>query len=94
MTVRCPSTGLVTPGGAQSIVTGLGLPFLLEALVLRLALAVDGDPATIVPGPGRHLIRVGPVSARFVLPVARSARPRRQEPRQWRARGRNGLGAV
>jgi iron complex transport system substrate-binding protein len=38
-------------GGATSFVTVLSLPFLLEDLVPRLALAVDGDPATVVPGP-------------------------------------------
>jgi iron complex transport system substrate-binding protein len=38
-------------GGATSFVSVLSLPFLLEGLVPRLALAVDGDPATAVPGP-------------------------------------------
>ena len=36
-------------GAATSFVTVLSLPFLLEGLVPRLALAVDGDPATVVP---------------------------------------------
>jgi iron complex transport system substrate-binding protein len=36
-------------GGATSFVTVLSLPYLLEGLVPRLALAVDGDPATVVP---------------------------------------------
>ncbi len=36
-------------GGATSFVSPLSLPFLLEGLVPRLALAVDGDPATEVP---------------------------------------------
>ncbi len=36
-------------GGATSFVTVLSLPFLLDGLVPRLALAVDGDPATVVP---------------------------------------------
>ena len=36
-------------GGATSFVSVLSLPFLLEGLVPRLALAVDGDPATEVP---------------------------------------------
>jgi iron complex transport system substrate-binding protein len=38
-------------GGATSFVSVLSLPFLLDELVPRLALAVDGDPATVVPGP-------------------------------------------
>jgi iron complex transport system substrate-binding protein len=36
-------------GGATSFVTVLSLPYLLEGLAPRLALAVDGDPATVVP---------------------------------------------
>lgn len=39
-------TGL---GGATSFVTVLSLPELLDGLVPRLALAVDGDPSTEVP---------------------------------------------
>lgn len=39
-------------GAATSFVTPLSLPFLLEGLVPRLASAIDGDPATEVPGAG------------------------------------------
>lgn len=38
-----------TLGGATSFVTVLSLPYLLDELVPRLAAAVDGDPATVVP---------------------------------------------
>jgi iron complex transport system substrate-binding protein len=38
-------------GGATSFVTVLSLPYLLEELVPRLALALDGDPGTVVPAP-------------------------------------------
>jgi iron complex transport system substrate-binding protein len=37
-------------GGATSFVTVLSLPYLLDGLVPMLAAAVDGDPATLVPG--------------------------------------------
>lgn len=36
-------------GGATSFVTVLSLPYLLDNLVPMLAVAVDGDPATVVP---------------------------------------------
>lgn len=36
-------------GAATSFVTALSLPFLLDGLVPRLAAAIDGDPATVVP---------------------------------------------
>lgn len=36
-------------GAATSFVTVVSLPYLLDGLVPRLAAAVDGDPATVVP---------------------------------------------
>lgn len=36
-------------GGATSFVTVLSLPYLLEGLLPRMELAIDGDPATEVP---------------------------------------------
>lgn len=37
-------------GGAMSFVTVLSLPYLLDAVVPMIGAAIDGDPATAVPG--------------------------------------------
>jgi iron complex transport system substrate-binding protein len=42
-------------GGATSFVTVLSLPYLLDGLPPLLSLAVDGDPATVVPLPSPDL---------------------------------------
>ena len=52
-------------GGAFSFGSPLSLPLLIEQLVPELALAVDGDPATVVPSAAEA---VGP-------PTRRSTRP-------------------
>jgi hypothetical protein len=48
----------------------LSLPFLIDGLVPRLALAVDGDPSTAVPAEGAEVEPVGDGAAGFPRTVA------------------------
>jgi iron complex transport system substrate-binding protein len=57
-------------GAATSFVTVLSLPLLIDGLVPRLALAVDGDPATVVPPEGEDVELAEDVAAGFPRTVS------------------------
>jgi iron complex transport system substrate-binding protein len=44
-------------GGATSFVSVLSLPYLLDEMLPRIELALDGDPATVVPAPQESVIK-------------------------------------